>query len=194
MVLFVAGKLMAALTTNWTLLLASRILGGLTQGAVLRLRRGRRHLGLGPDLRVSRPQPAGPPSHHGAGLGWVHARLRIIALLAEQVAGFDRASLIWVLVIVGLGLLIGNRLGGRTADANLRLSLIGRSAAMIAALLIVGLVAAHSWTLLAASLVFGGILGGTTVGSHLGAAAIPVAAGVVPVAGFLFILGQERRP
>jgi predicted MFS family arabinose efflux permease len=44
-----------------------------------------------------------------------------IAPVAERVAGFSAADLTWVLVIVGVGLVIGNALGGRTADANLRL-------------------------------------------------------------------------
>jgi DHA1 family inner membrane transport protein len=157
-----------------------------------------------------------------------------IAPVAEEVAGFDRSALTWVLVVVGLGLVIGNSLGGRTADADLRLSLIGWPAAMIAALLVVGLVASNSWAFLAASFVFGiaafanvppmqmrvmkygsaapelaatanisafnvanalgGIIGGAVVDSHLGAAAIPFAAAVVPVVGLLFILTQERRP
>ncbi|MGL4241525.1 MAG: MFS transporter [Beijerinckiaceae bacterium] len=78
-----------------------------------------------------------------------------IAPVAEYVAGFDRASLTWVLVVVGLGLVIGNSLGGRTADANLRLSLIGWPTAMIVALVVVGLLAPYKWPFLAASFVFG---------------------------------------
>jgi MFS transporter, DHA1 family, inner membrane transport protein len=63
-----------------------------------------------------------------------------IAPVAERIAGFSAFDLTWVLVIVGLGLVIGNTLGGRTADANLRLSLILWPAAMIVSLIVVGFV------------------------------------------------------
>ena len=308
MLLFVAGNLVAAFTTDYHLLLASRVLAGLTQGpfygigavVATRLVSGKMagqavgQMFAGLTLANVLGVPGG--SWIGHELGWnatflVVAGLGVIAMIAialtiktpiktqgadaqtsvreqigafrdrnllaslaitvlgwvgfmtfygfiapiaEQVAGFDRASLTWVLVIVGLGLVIGNSLGGRTADANLRLSLIGWPAAMIAALLIVGLVAANGWAFLAASFVFGiasfanvppmqmrvmkygsaapelaatanisafnianalgGIIGGAVVDSHLGAAAIPFAAAIVPVVGLLFILTQERKP
>jgi len=60
-----------------------------------------------------------------------------------------------VLVVVGVGLVIGNTLGGRTADANLRLSLILWPAAMIASLIVAGFVAPFKWPFLAAAFVFG---------------------------------------
>lgn len=78
-----------------------------------------------------------------------------IAPVAESVAGIERASLTWVLVIVGLGLVIGNNIGGRTADASLRLSLIGWPVAMIVALVLVGLLAPYKWPFLVASFIFG---------------------------------------
>lgn len=90
-------------------------------------------------------------------LGWVGFMTfyGYIAPVAEQIAGFSRASLTWILVIVGLGLVLGNTLGGQSADRNLRLSLIGWPAAMIAALVIVGLVAAHPYLFVGAAFVFG---------------------------------------
>ena len=60
-----------------------------------------------------------------------------------------------MLVIVGFGLIIGNTLGGRTADANLRLSLILWPAAMIVSLIVVGFVTPFKWPFLAAAFVFG---------------------------------------
>ena len=60
-----------------------------------------------------------------------------------------------MLVIVGVGLVIGNTLGGRTADANLRLSLILWPAAMIASLIVAGFVAPFNWQFLTAAFVFG---------------------------------------
>jgi DHA1 family inner membrane transport protein len=58
-----------------------------------------------------------------------------------------------VLVIFSVGLVIGN--GGRTADANLRLSLILWPAAMIASLIVAGFVAPFKWPFLTAAFVFG---------------------------------------
>jgi len=78
-----------------------------------------------------------------------------IAPIAELIAGFDRSDLTWILVVVGLGLVIGNTLGGKTADHNLRVSLIGWPAAMIAALVIVGLVAPFKLPFVIAAFGFG---------------------------------------
>jgi DHA1 family inner membrane transport protein len=90
-------------------------------------------------------------------LGWVGFMTfyGYIAPVAEQIAGFSASDLTWVLVIVGLGLVIGNTLGGRTADANLRLSLILWPVAMVASLIVVGLVAPLKWPFLAAAFIFG---------------------------------------
>ena len=89
-------------------------------------------------------------------LGWV-GFMTFYGYIAPvaRVAGFGAADLTWVLVIVGVGLVIGNMLGGRTADANLRLSLILWPAAMIASLIVVGFVAPFKWPFLAAAFAFG---------------------------------------
>ena len=78
-----------------------------------------------------------------------------IAPVAEQVAGYARVDLTWILVIVGIGLVIGNGLGGKSADANLSRALKLWPAAMIAALLVVGVVASHAWLFVAAAFAFG---------------------------------------
>lgn len=78
-----------------------------------------------------------------------------IAPVAEKVAGFGRADLTWILIVVGLGLVIGNTLGGRTADRNLSWSLMAWPAAMIAALVVIGLVAPSKWPFVIAAFVFG---------------------------------------
>ena len=90
-------------------------------------------------------------------LGWAGfmAFYGYIAPIAEQTAGFERSALTWILVIVGLGLVIGNTLGGKTSDRNLRGSLIGWPTAMILSLILVGLVASHPYLFVAAAFVFG---------------------------------------
>jgi DHA1 family inner membrane transport protein len=89
-------------------------------------------------------------------LGWV-GFMTFYGYIAPvaRVAGFSATDLTWVLVIVGIGLVTGNMLGGRTADANLRLSLILWPAAMIASLIVVEFAAPFKWPFLAAAFIFG---------------------------------------
>ncbi len=222
MALFIAGNLIGAVTTNYTLLLISRVIAGLTQGpfygigAVVATRLvsdklagqavGQMFagltlanvlgvplgtwignalgwnmtflvisaLGLIATLAIAVLVPAqgrdgSAPDIRGqlvafrdrnliaslaiTALGWVGFMTfyGYIAPVAERVAGFSAADLTWVLVVVG----VGNTLGGRTADANLRLSLILWPAAMIASLIVAGFVAPFKWPFLAAAFVFG---------------------------------------
>jgi DHA1 family inner membrane transport protein len=226
MALFIAGNLIGAFTTDYTLLLVSRVIAGLTQGpfygigavvatklvsdklagqAVGQMFAGLTlanvlgvpggtwignalgwnatflvisALGLIATLAIAVLVPTqgrdnSAPSIRGqltafrdrnllaslaiTALGWVGFMTfyGYIAPVAERVAGFSAADLTWVLVIVGVGLVIGNMFGGRTADANLRLSLLLWPAAMIVSLVVVGLVAPFKWPFLAATFVFG---------------------------------------
>ena len=226
MALFIAGNLIGAFTTDYTVLLVSRVIAGLTQGpfygigAVVATKLvsdklagqavGQMFAGL--TLANVLGVPAG--TWIGNALGWnmtflvisvlgliatlaiavfvsaqgrdssvasssgqliafrdrnLIASLAITALgwvgfmtfygyfapVAERVAGFSASELTWVLVIVGVGLVIGNTLGGRTADANLRLSLMLWPAAMIVSLIVAGFAAPFKWPFLAAAFVFG---------------------------------------
>jgi DHA1 family inner membrane transport protein len=225
MALFIAGNLIGAFTTNYGVLLISRVIAGLTQGpfygigAVVAMKLvsdklagqavGQMFAGL--TLANVLGVPAG--TWIGNAFGWnmaflVISALGLIAAVAiaafvpaqgrdqsapsirrqlsalrdhnliaslaitalgwvgfmtfygyiapvARVAGFSASDLTWVLVIVGFGLVIGNMLGGRTADANLRLSLILWPAAMIVSLIVVGFVAPFKWPFLAAAFVFG---------------------------------------
>jgi DHA1 family inner membrane transport protein len=225
MVLFIAGNLIGAFTTNYTMLLISRVIAGLTQGpfygigavvatklvseklagqavgqmfagltlanvlgvpagtwignefgwhitflaiaalgtltilalAVFVPAQGRETpaLNIGVQLAAFRDRNL-LASLAITALGWVGFMTfyGYIAPVAEHVAGFSSTNLTWVLVVVGVGLVIGNSLGGRTADANLRLSLILWPAAMILSLLIVGFAAPYKWVFLAAAFVF----------------------------------------
>jgi DHA1 family inner membrane transport protein len=225
MALFIAGNLIGAVTTNYSVLLISRVIAGLAQGpffgigAVVATKLvsdklagqavGQMFAGL--TLANVLGVPAG--TWIGNSLGWhttflvisalgvitaaavaafvpvqgrdrsapnIRGQLRafndrnLIASLAitilgwvgfmtfygyiapvARVAGFSAADLTWVLVIVGIGLIIGNMLGGRSADANLRLSLILWPAAMIVSLIVAGFVASFKWPFMAAAFVFG---------------------------------------
>ncbi len=154
-----------------------------------------------------------------------------IAPVAERIAGFASTDMWWVLVIVGIGLVLGNDLGGRSADASLRQALRWWPAAMIASLIVVGLVASWKWPFLLAAFGFGlasfanvspmqmqvmshgteapelvataniaafnvanaigGALGGWLVDSQYGPAAVPFAAAVIPLVGWLCILTAQ---
>jgi len=78
-----------------------------------------------------------------------------IAPIAESVAGFSRADVTWILIIVGLGLVIGNVIGGKTADKNLSLSLIMWPIAMVISLVLVGMAAPYKIPFVIASFIFG---------------------------------------
>jgi MFS transporter, DHA1 family, inner membrane transport protein len=90
-------------------------------------------------------------------LGWVGFMTfyGYIAPVAEKVALFDRSALTWILVAVGLGLVIGNTLGGKSADKDLSRALIVWPIAMIVALIMVGLVAPYKWPFVIAAFAFG---------------------------------------
>ena len=223
MALFIAGNLIGAVTTNYSLLLVSRVIAGLTQGpfygigAVVATKLvsdklagqavGQMFAGLTlanvlgvpggtwignmlgwnatflvisalaliatlaiAVLVPTQGRDSSAPSIRGqliafkdrnllaslaiTALGWVGFMTfyGYIAPVAERVADFSVADLTWVLVIVGVGLVIGNTLGGRTADAWLCYLW---PAAMIASLIVVGLVAPFKWPFLAAAFVFG---------------------------------------
>jgi DHA1 family inner membrane transport protein len=226
MALFIAGNLIGAFTTSYSVLLISRVIAGLTQGpfygigavvatklvsdklagqAVGQMFTGLTlanvlgvpggtwignafgwnmtflvisALGLVAAVAIAAFVPAQEPDHSAPNIrgqlsafqdrnliaslaitafGWVGFMTfyGYIAPVAERIVGFSASDLTWVLVIVGLGFVIGNSLGGRTADANLRLSLILWPVAMIASLIVVGLVAPFKWPFLAAAFGFG---------------------------------------
>jgi predicted MFS family arabinose efflux permease len=140
MALFIAGNLIGAFTTSYSVLLISRVIAGLTHwrgrgDRSLRSRAGAGSLSAFRDRNLI-------ASLAITALGWAGfiTLYGYIAPVAGRIAGFSASDLTWVLVIVGLGLVIGNTLGGRTADANLRLSLILWPAAMIVSLIVVGFV------------------------------------------------------
>lgn len=78
-----------------------------------------------------------------------------IAPVAQHVVGLTPQGVTGLLAAVGLGLVAGNAIGGRAADANLRKALFGGVLAMIVSLLIVGFSTGHIVTFVIASMVFG---------------------------------------
>ncbi|MET8230653.1 MFS transporter [Micromonospora sp. NPDC005298] len=66
-----------------------------------------------------------------------------IAPVTTDVAGLAAATVPWALVAVGLGMTVGNALGGWLADRDLRRSMIVGFVAMIVSITVFGLVAAN---------------------------------------------------
>jgi DHA1 family inner membrane transport protein len=78
-----------------------------------------------------------------------------IAPIAIHITGFGENSVAWILVIVGIGLIIGNIIGGRSADKNLHKASIFWAVAMILSLVLVGLSVENKLLFVATAFVFG---------------------------------------
>ncbi len=78
-----------------------------------------------------------------------------IAPVAQFVAGYSKAGTTILLVVVGVGMLIGNRLGGHGSDKNLSATLMIWPLAMIASLALVGVVVHSLWAFTIAAFIFG---------------------------------------
>ncbi|MCL1060221.1 MFS transporter [Shewanella gelidimarina] len=78
-----------------------------------------------------------------------------IAPIATHIAGYSQDAVTWILAIVGLGLIIGNTLGGRSSDKDLRKASMFWAIAMIVSLIIVGLVIDNPILFVVALFVFG---------------------------------------
>ncbi len=72
--------------------------------------------------------------------GAVYAPFTYVAPLMTEVAGFSRGALPWLLALFGLGLVLGNVIGARSADRRLMGTLVAASAAMLVVLI------AFAWT------------------------------------------------
>jgi DHA1 family inner membrane transport protein len=78
-----------------------------------------------------------------------------IAPVSEYLAGYTPRGLTVLLIALGIGLVVGNSLGGRAADVNLGLALIGGIILMSLSLIIVGFSTNYMWIFFFASLLFG---------------------------------------
>ena len=72
--------------------------------------------------------------------GAVYAPFTYIAPLMTEVAGFPAGALPWLLALFGLGLVLGNVIGARSADRRLMPTIVGASVAMLIVLV------AFAWT------------------------------------------------
>jgi len=78
-----------------------------------------------------------------------------LAPIAMHITGYGEEAVTWILVIVGVGLIIGNTLGGRSSDNNLSKASMFWAIAMIVSLLVVGMVVENKILFVAAAFIFG---------------------------------------
>lgn len=96
------------------------------------------------------------------GFAGVFAVLTYIAPYLTQLVGFSDASISPLLVLLGAGLIVGNILGGKIADKNLRRALYVTLGALGVVLLTLSVVSISPWMTVAALALFG-ITGFATV-------------------------------
>jgi DHA1 family inner membrane transport protein len=119
--------------------------------------------GLRGELAVfKRPQVLLALAMTALGFGAVFAAFTYIAPMMTQVAGFSDGAVTWLLVLFGVGLVIGNLVGGKAADRRLMPSLYVILAAL-AAILVVFVFTAHAQIPAAITLVLFGTIGFATV-------------------------------
>ncbi|MBF6425636.1 MFS transporter [Nocardia cyriacigeorgica] len=96
------------------------------------------------------------------GFGGVFAAITYLAPMMTDVAGYADSSVTWLLVLFGLGMFAGNLIGGRYADRHL-MPMLYLALGLLAAVLALFTVTAHSKPLAAVTVVLIGALGFATV-------------------------------
>ena len=121
----------------------------------------------GPGLRgqlavLRRPQVLLALAMTALGFGAVFAAFTYIAPMMTEVAGFSSGAVTWLLVLFGVGLVVGNLVGGKAADRKLMPSLYVILAAL-ATILVVFVFTAHAPIPAAITLFLFGAIGFATV-------------------------------
>ncbi|MDX3234420.1 MFS transporter [Streptomyces sp. ME03-5709C] len=96
------------------------------------------------------------------GFGGVFAAITYIAPMMTEVAGFADSSLTWLLVLFGVGMVVGNLIGGRYADRAL-MPMLYTALGALAAVLALFTLTAHNEVTAGATIVLVGALGFATV-------------------------------
>jgi MFS transporter, DHA1 family, inner membrane transport protein len=92
------------------------------------------------------------------GFGGVFAAITYIAPMMTQVAGYPAGAVTWLLVLFGVGMFLGNLLGGRFADRRL-MPMLYASLGGLAVVLALFTVTAHNKVLAAGTILLIGALG-----------------------------------
>lgn len=96
------------------------------------------------------------------GFGGVFAAITYLTPITVEVTGLQESSMTWLLAILGIGMLVGNFVGGKMADKALMPTVIGALIALIVALAVFS-VSMYSPVLSAVTIFFVGAVGFATV-------------------------------
>ncbi|WP_433044606.1 MFS transporter [Dactylosporangium sp. CS-033363] len=108
------------------------------------------------ELRAFRsPQVWLVASTGALGFGGFFAIDSYIAPVTTHVAGLGESAVPWVLVAVGLGMTVGNALGGWASDRNLRRSVLSGFVVFIVAMALFAVLAHNRYTLFAGAFIIG---------------------------------------
>ena len=91
------------------------------------------------------------------GYGGVFGAFTYIAFTLTEVSGFAATSVPWLLILLGVGLFIGNTLGGKAADRNVDKALMVILPALVVILAIFALTAGNQIMTMASLFLMGGI-------------------------------------
>ncbi|QMU97594.1 MFS transporter [Microbacterium esteraromaticum] len=98
------------------------------------------------------------------GYGGMFGAFTYIAYTLTQVSGFASSAVPWLLVLFGVGLVVGNGLGGRLADRSIDRTLLSFIGALLAVLVFFALTAGSQAATIASLFLMGGFGFGTVPG------------------------------
>lgn len=98
------------------------------------------------------------------GYGGMFGAFTYIAYTLTEVTGFNASSVPWLLMLFGVGLFVGNWLGGRMADKNIDRTLVFFIAALLVVLIAFGALASSPVATVVALFLMGGFGFGTVPG------------------------------
>ncbi|MFC7848121.1 MFS transporter [Arthrobacter sp. NPDC057388] len=90
------------------------------------------------------------------GYGGMFGAFTYIAFTLTEVSGFAASTVPWLLIVFGVGLFIGNTLGGRAADRNVDRTLLAVLSVLVVVLVAFGLSAGNQILTIASLLLLGG--------------------------------------
>ena len=90
------------------------------------------------------------------GYGGMFGAFTYIAFTLTEVTGFSAATVPWLLIIFGVGLFIGNTVGGKAADRNVDRTLLVVLAALVLVLVVFALTSANQPMTIASMVLLGG--------------------------------------
>lgn len=98
------------------------------------------------------------------GYGGMFGAFTYIAYTLTEITGFNETTVPWLLMLFGVGLFVGNWIGGRMADKSIDRTLLFFIAALLVVLVVFGFLASNQIATIVALLLMGGFGFGTVPG------------------------------